>query len=155
MADENLGPGLSAIEPFLAEREAAAKELAEVRVAGKSYPPAAVYFCSDSDSFTCPGVVADDTIHLYEKMQTPQSQFALDSGASLRLSSELDARATAYIGDTSLLHASGYGALNPLKVSPSGDVDFRQAKGKGRQVFLVFAQTPDHKRHLKFVWLVD
>lgn len=152
--DDDREPTLSAVDPLLGEREAQAKKLAALRVGGKAVPPAVVYFCSDRESLDCPGLYADDTIHLYEKDFEPQFA-ALKAPIGFRISEELKKPAVAFLGNAGELHERGYKALRKVSIENTGRVGLAGAVGRGNQVLLVFAETPDRRRRFKFVWLVD
>lgn len=152
--DDDREPTLSAVDPLLEEREAQAKKLAALRVGGKAVPPAVVYFCSDRESLDCPGLYADDTIHLYEKDFEPQFA-ALKAPIGFRISEELKKPAVAFLGNAGELHERGYKALRKVSIENTGRVGLAGAVGRGNQVLLVFAETPDRRRRFKFVWLVD
>ena len=152
--DSNREPTLEAIQPLLDELQVLAKTLAALQVDGNAFPPVVVYFCSDPHSMDCPGMYADDTIHLYEAGYLPQFK-AVRPGARLMLSPEMSRTVEMFRGNTSELHRTGSPGLLPVPVDASGMADLRGARGQGWQVLVAFAESADRRVRFKFVWLVE
>jgi hypothetical protein len=151
---ENDGPTLSAIDPFLRDRQDAAKGLAALIAGGERHPPTVVYFCADPDALDCPSVYADDTPHLGEILRgverVPPGGAA---GLKIKVSRELrGGRRDVYRAHMGDMHERGNAALVPVPLGRDGRVraDFSTEDGSG--LVVLFAGPADGSRRFKFVW---